>query len=120
MAAVDKALYSIPHPYVGQRLTARADAQMVRIIIDCAYEQVGTRRRDMRLHGVFWRACGFLASSFPCFFVQAAIRASRFRSIGPLVSTAFYAARFRSIGPLVSAAFCAGLFTFAVLVVVPS
>jgi len=30
LAAVDKALYSIPHPYVGQRITARADAQMVR------------------------------------------------------------------------------------------
>jgi hypothetical protein len=30
LAAVDKALYSIPHPYVGQRLTARADAQLVR------------------------------------------------------------------------------------------
>jgi hypothetical protein len=30
LAAVDKALYSIPHPYVGQRLTARADAQIVR------------------------------------------------------------------------------------------
>jgi transposase len=30
LAAVDKALYSIPHPYVGQRLTARADAQTVR------------------------------------------------------------------------------------------
>jgi hypothetical protein len=30
LAAVDKALYSIPHPYVGQRVTARADAQIVR------------------------------------------------------------------------------------------
>jgi len=30
LAAVDKALYSIPHPYVGHRLTARADAQLVR------------------------------------------------------------------------------------------
>jgi hypothetical protein len=30
LAAVDKALYSIPHPYVGHRITARADAQMVR------------------------------------------------------------------------------------------
>jgi hypothetical protein len=30
LAAVDKALYSIPHPYVGQRITARADAQIVR------------------------------------------------------------------------------------------
>jgi hypothetical protein len=30
LAAVDKALYSIPHPYVGQRVTARADAQLVR------------------------------------------------------------------------------------------
>ena len=30
LAAVDKALYSIPHPYVGQWLTARADAQLVR------------------------------------------------------------------------------------------
>jgi hypothetical protein len=29
-AAVDKALYSIPHPYVGQRVTARADVQIVR------------------------------------------------------------------------------------------
>jgi hypothetical protein len=43
---------------------------------------------------------GYGASSFPCFSVQAAIRA----------------ARLRSIGPLVSAAFCPGLFTFAVLV----
>jgi Mu transposase, C-terminal domain len=30
LAAVDKALYSIPHPYVGQRVTARADAHIVR------------------------------------------------------------------------------------------
>jgi len=30
LAAVDKALYSIPHSYVGQRVTARADAQLVR------------------------------------------------------------------------------------------
>jgi hypothetical protein len=30
LAAVDKALYSIPHPYVGQWLTARADTQIVR------------------------------------------------------------------------------------------
>jgi transposase len=30
LAVVAKALYSIPHPYVGQRLTARADAQIVR------------------------------------------------------------------------------------------
>jgi transposase len=30
LAAVAKALYSIPHPYVGQRLTARADAHLVR------------------------------------------------------------------------------------------
>jgi Mu transposase-like protein len=30
LAAVAKALYSIPHPYVGQRLTARADALIVR------------------------------------------------------------------------------------------
>jgi Mu transposase, C-terminal domain len=30
LAAVDKALYSMPHPYVGQRITARADAQIVR------------------------------------------------------------------------------------------
>jgi transposase len=30
LAVVVKALYSIPHPYVGQRLTARADAQLVR------------------------------------------------------------------------------------------
>ena len=30
LAPVAKALYSIPHPYVGQRLTARADAQLVR------------------------------------------------------------------------------------------
>jgi transposase len=30
LAAVDKALYSIPHPYVGQWLTARADTQLVR------------------------------------------------------------------------------------------
>ena len=30
LAAVDKALYSIPHPYVGQYVTARADAQIVR------------------------------------------------------------------------------------------
>jgi hypothetical protein len=30
LAAVDKALYSIPHLYVGQRLTARADAHLVR------------------------------------------------------------------------------------------
>jgi len=30
LAAVDKALYSIPHPYVGQSLTARADAHLVR------------------------------------------------------------------------------------------
>ena len=29
LAAVDKALYSIPHPYVGQR-TRRADPQIVR------------------------------------------------------------------------------------------
>jgi transposase len=33
LAAVDKALYSIPHPYVGQRVTARADAQIVRFYI---------------------------------------------------------------------------------------
>ena len=30
LAAVDKALYSIPHPYVGQYVTARADTQIVR------------------------------------------------------------------------------------------
>jgi len=30
LAAVDKVLYSIPHPYVGQWLTARADAHLVR------------------------------------------------------------------------------------------
>ena len=30
LAAVDKALYSISHPYVGQRVTARADTQIVR------------------------------------------------------------------------------------------
>jgi hypothetical protein len=30
LASVAKALYSIPHPYVGRRLTARADAQLVR------------------------------------------------------------------------------------------
>jgi transposase len=30
LAAVDKALYSIPHPYVGHWLTARADAHLVR------------------------------------------------------------------------------------------
>jgi transposase len=30
LAAVAKALYSIPHPYVGHHLTARADAQIVR------------------------------------------------------------------------------------------
>jgi transposase len=30
LAIVDKALYSIPHRYVGQRLTARADAHIVR------------------------------------------------------------------------------------------
>jgi hypothetical protein len=30
LAAVDKALYSIPHPYVGQWIKARADAQLVR------------------------------------------------------------------------------------------
>src|SRR5262249_33041556 len=30
LAPVEKALDSIPHPYVGQRVTARADAQMVR------------------------------------------------------------------------------------------
>jgi hypothetical protein len=30
LAAIGKALYSIPHPYVAQRLTARADAQIVR------------------------------------------------------------------------------------------
>jgi hypothetical protein len=30
LTVVAKALYSIPHPYVGQRLTARADAQLVR------------------------------------------------------------------------------------------
>jgi hypothetical protein len=30
LAAVDKARYSIPHPYVGQRVTAHADAQIVR------------------------------------------------------------------------------------------
>ena len=30
LAAVAKALYSIPHPYVGQRSRARADAQIVR------------------------------------------------------------------------------------------
>ena len=30
LAVVAKALYSIPHPDVGQRLTARADAQLVR------------------------------------------------------------------------------------------
>jgi hypothetical protein len=33
LAAVDKALYSIPHPYVGQRLTARADAQLIRFYL---------------------------------------------------------------------------------------
>ena len=30
LAAVAKALYSLPHPYVGQWVTARADAQLVR------------------------------------------------------------------------------------------
>jgi hypothetical protein len=30
LAVVDKAFYSIPHPYVGQWVTARADAQIVR------------------------------------------------------------------------------------------
>ena len=30
LAAVDKALYSMPHPYVGQWITARADPQIVR------------------------------------------------------------------------------------------
>ena len=30
LASVVKALYSIPHPYVGQVLTARADQQLVR------------------------------------------------------------------------------------------
>jgi transposase len=30
LAAVDKALYSIPHPYVGHWIKARADAQIVR------------------------------------------------------------------------------------------
>jgi len=30
LAAVDKALYSIPHPYVGQSVTADADTQIVR------------------------------------------------------------------------------------------
>ena len=30
LVVVGKALYSIPHPHVGQRLTARADAQIVR------------------------------------------------------------------------------------------
>ena len=30
LAAVAKALYSIPHPHVGQWVTARADAQVVR------------------------------------------------------------------------------------------
>jgi hypothetical protein len=30
LASVGKAFYSIPHPYVGQVLTARADAQIVR------------------------------------------------------------------------------------------
>ena len=30
LASVAKALYSIPHPYVGRSLTARADAQLVR------------------------------------------------------------------------------------------
>jgi hypothetical protein len=30
LAAVQKALYSIPHPHVGQRLTARADTHLVR------------------------------------------------------------------------------------------
>jgi transposase len=30
LVVVGKALYSIPHPHVGQRLTARADSQMVR------------------------------------------------------------------------------------------
>ncbi len=30
LAAVAKALYSLPHPYVGRRLTARADAHLVR------------------------------------------------------------------------------------------
>jgi hypothetical protein len=33
LAAVDKALYSIPHPHVGQWLTARADAQLVRFYV---------------------------------------------------------------------------------------
>jgi hypothetical protein len=33
LAAVDKALYSIPHPYVGQWVTARADAQLVRFYV---------------------------------------------------------------------------------------
>ncbi len=30
LAQVDKALYSLPHPYVGQMVTARADQQLVR------------------------------------------------------------------------------------------
>lgn len=33
LAAVDKALYSIPHPYVGQYVSARADAQIVRFYV---------------------------------------------------------------------------------------
>ena len=33
LAAVDKALYSIPHPYVGQYVTARADTQLVRFYV---------------------------------------------------------------------------------------
>ena len=33
LAAVDKALYSLPHPYVGQRVTARADTQLVRFYL---------------------------------------------------------------------------------------
>jgi hypothetical protein len=38
---VDKAVYSIPHPYVGQWLTVRADAQIVRF-----YARGGCRRAD--------------------------------------------------------------------------
>ena len=58
LAAVDKALYSIPHPYVGQRITARADAQIVRFyargLLIKTHPRQGARRpvdRCQRLSG---------------------------------------------------------------------
>jgi transposase len=45
LAAVDRALYSLPHAYVGQRLTARADAHLVRFYVRGLLVKTHTRTR---------------------------------------------------------------------------